>query len=187
MLVWIQCQNQEGIGDAPRAKLLTSLHLLNISTWLCNSVLYCILLCSVSIRKRVQHSQAFSDLSCFTKPEICDGSWSSSGCVTCTFQMTIMLRSSSLHFLIILVMSAALSSEGTGPWLLLLDDVLDDATSSRWDSEVWQQRKKKSPQGVEELMICTNTVARDKGKAKKGKKKIIHRNKKWIKECQDVV
>lgn len=59
--------------------------------------------------------------------------------------MTMMLRSSSLHFLMMLLMS------DTG--LLLLDDILDDVTSTRLDSEGRQPRKKKSPQGVEELMI----------------------------------
>lgn len=85
------------------------------------------------------------------------------GSVICTFQMTIMLRSNSLHFLTMLVMLEALSS--VMPWLLL-DEVLDDATSTRWDSGVRQPRNKKSPQGVEELMICTEIVARGEGKAK---------------------
>ncbi|TNN77948.1 hypothetical protein EYF80_011871 [Liparis tanakae] len=62
-----------------------------------------------------------------------------------TFQMTMMLRSSSLHFLMMLLMS------DTG--LLVLDDILDDVTSTRGDSEGGQPRKKKSPQGVAELMI----------------------------------
>lgn len=46
-----------------------------------------------------------------------------------------------------------MSSAGTKLWLLLLNDVLDEAASTRWDSEVQQLRKKKSAQGVEELTI----------------------------------
>lgn len=61
--------------------------------------------------------------------------------------MTMILRSSSLHFLTMLVMSSALFSEEAVPWLLVLDDVRDNAG-------VLRQRKKKSPQGVDELMIC---------------------------------
>lgn len=79
--------------------------------------------------------------------------------------MTIMLRSSSLHVFTMLVMSETLSSVGTQLWLLLPNDVLDDATSTRWDSEVRQLRKKKSPQGVEELMIYTDTAARGEEKS----------------------
>lgn len=52
-----------------------------------------------------------------------------------------------------LVMSEILSSVGTKLWLLLLNDVLDEAVLTRWDSEVQQLRKKKSPQGVEALII----------------------------------
>lgn len=71
-------------------------------------------------------------------------------------------------------MSDALSSAETQFWLLLLDDILDDSTSIRWEAGVWQPRKKKSPQGVEELMIYTETVAQDKGKAEVG----IHKQQK---------
>ena len=59
-----------------------------------------------------------------------------------------------------LVMSQTLSSAGEQLWLLLTDDVVDDATSTRWDSEVQQLRKKKSPQGVEELMIYIDRKTR---------------------------
>lgn len=72
----------------------------------------------------------------------------------------ITLRSSSLHFFTMLVMSQTLSSAGEQLLLLLPDDVVDDATSTRWDSEVQQLRKKKSPQGVEELMIYTDRKKR---------------------------
>lgn len=66
-----------------------------------------------------------------------------------TFQMTIMFRSSSLHSLTTWATSAE-----------LLDDVLADDVFTRFDSDR-QQRKKKSPQGVAELMICRGRAEED--------------------------
>ena len=68
-----------------------------------------------------------------------------------------------------LVMSEDLSSVETQLWLLLLHDVLDDGSSNCWDSDVRQPRKKKSPQGVEELMIYKQGAIRGEGEADGGR------------------
>lgn len=56
-----------------------------------------------------------------------------------------------------LLMSEVVSTGGAEPGLLLLGNVLDEAIFVLWESEVQQPRKKKSPQGVAELMIYTET------------------------------